>query len=408
MAVEAYSQGSIADLTNKIDLVLNGTTNDVEMANIVLAYRDMVVNTVKLHPDRLVELGSVVPEADLAQYNQAYLNEGYIDGKLYILPVAKSTELLLMNQTRLDEFLDANPQYREENMESWEGLERMAEGYFEWTDSMTPGTDGDGRPFIGVDNLANYFVAMNHAMGSDIYHYDESGTMVPDLDKGIIERLFLNYYEPFTKGYYGAKGRYRSDDVKQSYLAGCIGSSSSVLYFPEEVADSQGNMVPVTTGVYQYPVMEGTHPDGNPARGPEWRCLTAVMKENRAALDFIHWLTIDKGFELATSMSYMPVDNNGMTEEQEQQIDDARVLKGIETGLKQSNSYQMVYGFDFENSYDVRTGVDACFSEALSQGRMEFEEYLARGMSMDEAAASMDYGSKAEAFYEQVKTIFEE
>lgn len=75
----------------------------------------------------------------------------------------------------------------------------------------------------------------------------------------------------------------------------------------------------------------------------------------------------------------MPVDNNGMTEEQEQQIDDARVLKGIETGLKQSNSYQMVYGFDFENSYDVRTGVDACFSEALSQGRMEFEEYLARG-----------------------------
>ncbi|MFR2691015.1 MAG: hypothetical protein ACLTBV_06485 [Enterocloster bolteae] len=75
VVVEAYSQGSIADLTNKIELVLNGTTNDVEMANIVLAYRDMVVNTVKLHPDRLVELGSVVPEADLAQYNQAYLNE---------------------------------------------------------------------------------------------------------------------------------------------------------------------------------------------------------------------------------------------------------------------------------------------------------------------------------------------
>ena len=112
--------------------------------------------------------------------------------------------------------------------------------------------------------------------------------------------------------------------------------------------------------------MEGP-PRRQSSRGPEWRCLTAVMRK-QAALDFIHWLTIDKGFELATSMSYMPVDNNGMTEEQEQQIDDARVLKGIETGLKQSNSYQMVYGFDFENSYDVRTGVDACFSEALSQG----------------------------------------
>ena len=50
VAVEAYSQGSIADLTNKIDLVLNGTTNDVEMANIVLAYRDMVVNTKSFIP----------------------------------------------------------------------------------------------------------------------------------------------------------------------------------------------------------------------------------------------------------------------------------------------------------------------------------------------------------------------
>jgi len=166
-------------------------------------------------------------------------------------------------------------------------------------------------------------------------------------------------------------------------------------------------MVPVTTGVYQYPVMEGTTPTAI-QQGAGVAVFNRSDEENRAALDFIRWLTIDKGFELAASMSYMPVDHNGMTEEQKQQIDDARVLNGIETGLKQSNSYQMVYGFDFENSYDVRTGVDACFGEALSQGRMEFEEYLARGMSMDEAAASMDYGSKAEAFYEQVKAIFEE
>lgn len=407
VAVTAYSQGSIADLTNKIDLVLNDSTNDVDMANIVLAYRDMVVNTVRLHPDKLVELSSVVPEPDLKQYNQAYLGEGYIDGKLYILPAAKSTELLLMNQSRLDEFLKDNPRYLDTDMESWDGLEQMAEGYFKWTDDMTPDKDGDGSPFIGVDNLANYFVAMNHAMGSDIYHYDGDGSMVPDLDKDIIKKLFLNYYEPFTKGYYGASGRYRSDDVKQSYLAGYIGSSSSVLYFPSEVADSDGNMVPVTTGIYQYPVMKGTTPTAI-QQGAGMAVFNRGEEENRAALDFIHWLTIDKGFELAASMSYMPVDSHGMTEEQAQQIDDARVLKGIETGLKQSGSYQMVYGFDFENAYDVRTGVDACFSEALSRGREEFQEYLLQGMSMDEAAASMDYGTKADAFYDQIKAIFEE
>ena len=102
-------------------MVLNGTTNDVEMANIVLAYRDMVVNTVKLHPDRLVELGSVVPEADLHSIIRHTLTRVISTESSTYCRVAKSTELLLMNQTRLDEFLEANPQYREANMESWEG-----------------------------------------------------------------------------------------------------------------------------------------------------------------------------------------------------------------------------------------------------------------------------------------------
>lgn len=407
VVVEAYSQGSIADLTSKIDLVLNGSSNDVDMANIVLAYRDMVVNTVRLHPDRLVELSSVVPEADLKQYNEAYLDEGYIDGKLYILPVAKSTELLLMNETRLDQFLAAHPDCKTEDMASWEGLERMAEEYFKWTDDMTPDIPGDGSPFVGADNLVNYFIAMNHAMGSDIYHYDQDGKVVPDLDLDIIKKLFLNYYEPFTKGYYGASGRYRSDDVKQSYLAGYIGSSSSVLYFPEEVADSDGNMVPVTTGVYQYPVMEGTTPTAI-QQGAGVSVFNRGAKENQAALDFVHWLTIDKGLEMATSMSYMPANNTDIARVQEQKDIDPRVLKGIETGLKQSSTYQMVYGFDFENAYDVRTAVDTCFSETLSQGRQEFLEYLDQGQSMDQASVSMEYDKKAEAFYEQVKAIFEE
>ena len=219
VVVEASSQGSIGDLTNKIDLTLNGSTNDVEMANMSLAYRDMIVGVVNKHGERLVDAGGYLSEDELSWYNQAYLEEGYIGGKLYILPLVKSTELLLMNQTRLDKFLDENPQYSIDDMSDWDGLEQMAQGYFEWTDNATPDVDGDGSPFIGLDNLANYFIAMNHAMGSDIYHYDQDGAFVADLNEDYIRRLFLNYYIPFTKGYYGASGKYRSDDIKQSVLA---------------------------------------------------------------------------------------------------------------------------------------------------------------------------------------------
>ena len=125
VVVEASSQGSIGDLTNKIDLALNGSTNDVEMANMSLAYRDMIVGIVNKHGERLVDAGDYLSEEDLAWYNQAYLDEGYIGGKLYILPLVKSTELLLMNQTRLDRFLDANPRYSADGMSDWDSLEQI-------------------------------------------------------------------------------------------------------------------------------------------------------------------------------------------------------------------------------------------------------------------------------------------
>lgn len=405
VVVEASSQGSIGDLTNKIDLALNGSTNDVEMANMSLAYRDMIVGIVNKHGERLVDAGDYLSEEDLAWYNQAYLDEGYIGGKPYILPLVKSTELLLMNQTRLDRFLDANPRYSADGMSDWDSLEQMAQGYFEWTDSATPDVDGDGSPFIGLDNLANYFIAMNHAMGSDIYHYDQDGSLVVDLNEEYIRRLFLNYYIPFTKGYYGASGKYRSDDIKQSVLAGYVGSSSSVLYFPDEVADRDGNMVPVEIGVYKYPVLSGSRETAI-QQGAGVVVFNRSQEENQASMDFIRWLTVDKGFELASSMSYMPVDHEPMTQDQEKLIESPKVLKGIEVGLEQSSTYQMVYGFDFEDSYDVRTDLNDCFSTFLKEGRAEFVVYLDQGMTMEEAAQAMAYDSKAEAFYEQVKEIF--
>ena len=58
------------------------------------------------------------------------------------------------------------------------------------------------------------------------------------------------------RGYYGASGKYRSDDIRQSVLAGYIGSSSSTLYFPKEVADGEGEMKPIEMGMYPYPCLE--------------------------------------------------------------------------------------------------------------------------------------------------------
>ncbi len=407
ITVQAYSQGSISELTNKMELVLDDSANQVESANMYMAYRDMASTVWRSNPDILVDCSQYFSKEDLEQYNPAYIDEGYFQDKLYIIPMAKSTELLMMNQTEMDRFMDANPQYTAEDMTTWEGLARVAQGYYEWTDSLTPDVPWDGRPFIGIDTLANYFIVSNHAMGSDIYHYDDQGGLVLDLNETYIKRLFENYYIPFTKGYYGASGKYRSDDIKQSFLAGYIGSSSSTLFFPQEVADENGDMVPIDMGVYPYPYLEGAKKTAI-QQGAGIVTINKSQRENEACMDFIRWLTMEHSFEMASSMSYMPVGRGELSQEQKDTVKDSRVLSALNVGLAQSGEYQMVYGFDFKNSYDVRQSLEQSFLSALSEGREEFQGYLNAGKTMEEAAQLMNYDKKSADFYQRVKGLFGE
>ena len=407
ITVQAFSQGSIAELTTKMELVLDDSSTQVESANMYMAYRDMASTIWRSNPDILVDCSQYFTKEDLEQYNPAYIDEGYFQDKLYIIPMAKSTELLLMNQTELNRFLADNPQFTEEDMVTWEGLARVAQGYYEWTDGLTPETEGDGRPFIGIDTLANYFIVSNHALGSDIYHYDDQGSLVLDLNEEYIRRLFENYYIPFTKGYYGASGKYRSDDIKQSILAGYIGSSSSTLFFPEEVADENSEMVPIEMGVYPYPYLEGTRKTAI-QQGAGIVTVNKNQRENEACMDFIRWLTMEHSFDMASSMSYMPVGRGELSQEQKDTVEDPRVLASLNVGLAQSGEYQMVYGFDFENSYDVRQGLEQLFFAALSEGRDEFLGYLNAGKTMEEAAGLMNYDQKSADFYQHVKKLFGE
>lgn len=406
ITVEAYSQGSITELSNKMDLIVNDSTNQVEMPNMFMAYRDMASKIWRNKPELLVDCGRYFSQEDLSQYYEAYVQEGYFGDGLYIIPVAKSTELLMMNQTRLEEFLQANPEFKTGDMETWEGLAQMAEGYYNWTDAMTPDVPFDGKPFIGMDILANYFITMNHAMGSDIYHYDQDGEMVLDLDRECVERLFENYYIPYTKGYYGASGKYRSDDIRQSVLAGYIGSSSSTLYFPKEVADGEGEMKPIEMGMYPYPCLEHEAKTAI-QQGAGIVTIQKSDRESEACMDFIRWLTTERSFEVALSMSYMPVVKGGLDESQRSSVTDPNVLRALELGLEQSQDYQMVYGFDFENAYSVRQELEKYFSSVLVEGRSEFLGCLNSGMSIEEAAEKMNYGQKADEFYRRVEEMFD-
>ena len=88
----------------------------------------------------------------------SYLTEGDFDdsGSIKIFPVAKSTELLFLNDTDWKLFAAATgAQYSD--LETVEGLVKTAEAYYNWTDAQTD-TPNDGKALFGRDAIANYML----------------------------------------------------------------------------------------------------------------------------------------------------------------------------------------------------------------------------------------------------------
>ena len=74
-------------------------------------------------------------------------------GSIKIFPVAKSTELLFLNDTDWKLFAAATgAQYSD--LETVEGLVKTAEAYYNWTDAQTD-TPNDGKALFGRDAICS-------------------------------------------------------------------------------------------------------------------------------------------------------------------------------------------------------------------------------------------------------------
>ena len=107
------------------------------------------------------------------------LREGYFnnDGALYLFPVAKSTEIMMINKTDWELFAEATGSTLDE-LKTIEGVVSVAERYYDWTDSLTPDVPNDGKAFYGRDSMANYFVIAMKQMGKEIFEVKDGDVAI--------------------------------------------------------------------------------------------------------------------------------------------------------------------------------------------------------------------------------------
>ena len=269
--------------------------------NIAYCYQDHVAMynlAMAVQPlDELIDSPTIGLTAEQkADFIPGYYAEGaqFADGKMYTLPMSKSTEVLYYNKT----FFDAN------NIPvptTWDELEAVC--------AQIKAIDPKSIP-LGYDSEANWFITMCEQLKSPYTSANDPHFLFDnDVNKDFIKRFNKWYLDGYvtTQTLYGAytSGLFTSTDEVKSYMS--IGSSAGATYQrPAKGAD----------GTYPFEVGIATIPQADVnnkkviSQGPS---LCIFKKSNPqeviASWLFVKFLTTTVEFQAEFSMAsgYVPV-----------------------------------------------------------------------------------------------------
>ena len=402
ITVESYSQGSVSDLETQVMAAAEGKVGASAMPNIFSAYADTAYALDQM--DALADLSPYFTEEERSAYVESYIEEGDFDddGSIKIFPVAKSTELLFLNDTDWQAFAAATgADYSD--LETVEGLVKTAGAYYDWTDAQTD-TPDDGKALFGRDAMANYVLIGARELGDNVFDVKD-GKMTMGLSEDTARTLWDNYYVPFVKGWFASTGRFRSDDIKVGNILAYVGSNSSATFFPEQVMTSDTESHDITMKVLPSPhFAKGTKVSVQQGAG------MAVAKtsdaEVEASVTFLKWFTQpENNIAFAVGSGYLPVTRAA---------NDMEAIRNSGLELSQKMDDILTYAVDavqtnemytpkaFEGGTDARSVVEHCLSDIAAADRATVEERVAAGQSAADAEAEFLTDEYFENWYQNL------
>ncbi len=391
--VEEYSQGSVDGLEEAVMASLNHEVGSSDMPDIFSAYADTayLVST----KGALADIDGYLTEEEKNSYIQPFLEEGRIgkNGELIIFPTAKSSEIFMLNKSDWEPFARAVGATTED-LSTMEGVAACAQKYYEWTDALTPDIPGDGKAFYGRDAVANLFIIGIRQMGKELFEINPGKAPVLHADKEMIRRIWDCFYVPYVKGYFGAFGRFRSDDVKTGELLAYTGSTASALYFPEQVELEDGTSYPIEYLVLPAPVFEGGEPYAV-QQGAGMVISKSNPRREYAAAVFLKWFTQEENnLEFSVNSGYLPVKKAACTRESlDEMIEksgasmDPRAYDTMLTAFDTIRDEKLYTNKAFANGTQVRKVLEYHMTDTAQKARDSVREQVKNGVSLEEAAA---------------------
>ncbi len=410
MVVIHTPYASVNTLAEEIENSSKKAIGSVEMPNMFQSYADDLMN-LDIKYSNVAALDKYFSKNDLSLYLDGLLNEGRYDkdNSLKLIPIAKSTELFMVNKTDFDLYaLEYGLELSD--IKNVEDLVSFSATYFERT----------GKAFYGRDAIANLFYITAKTMGKDLFVIDsETNEATLNFDEEMFRKIYDNLYVPYVKGHFYSSRRFRSDDMKYGDLISYVGSTASAGYFPTTIYENDIDSHNVTSEILSVPLL---------SEGSRYAFLQgagiAVTKTNEreeyASAIFLKYLADSKvNAKMAVTLEYLPVvktalDFNllkeeyiisklGILEDNEvnrQTIEqkNSNTIKTYEKSINILKTYQMYTPKPFVNSAGVRRIFDCCVVGTKVNGleslitaddlRVLINNDIASGMSKEDATNS--------------------
>ncbi len=285
------------------------------------------------------ELGLTQEQID--DFIPAYYEEGrsYGDGKMYTLPLSKSTEVLYYNKTFFDNNGLSVPT-------TWDEMEALCQRILEI--DTTP----QNIP-LGYDSESNWFITMCEQYGSP--YTSATGTKYlfnNETNRNFVKRFAEWYYNGYvtTQEIFGAytSGLFIETDTSKAHSYMCIGSSAGASH---QIPTGENAF---EVGIAPIPQVDPSKPKAI-SQGPS---LVILNNDNRqeviASWLFVKFLTTNIEFqaEFSIASGYIPVLQSVMENEiyKSEFIDKADGWKNltalaVKVGLEQKDSYYVSPAF---------------------------------------------------------------
>lgn len=325
--------------------------------------------TVLALPDEniLVDYRDYFTDEELDGYLPEFIEEGTVNGRLTVLPITKSTEILFVNKTAFDRFA-ADTGTSLDDLSTWEGLFQTGEKYRAWS---------GGKCFFVHDDHFNYFQVGVTSLGEDFF-----------TDGGVafgpaFERAWEPYAHAALQGELWLGSGYATEPLRTGDAIVSVASSASVLYYSDVVTYPDNTSEQVEIIALPCPIFEGGE-NLVMQRGVGMCAVRSTPERERACMTFLKWLNDpQRNVALTTAMGYMPVTKQGFDEYLPQAVETLEnplYASLYEAFLQTRQDYRFYVPPQREDYLDLETRFEKLTRLKLTAGQTQLQEQGADAM----------------------------